>query len=294
MVKPAHNLMAYNVQIAVDDKYKFIVTTDVTSQGNDFNQLSNMGKKAKEVVQNDDMVIVGDGGYCSAKEISKCKDAGIEVVVPVPKHEKKQKDKGFYLRSDFIYDEESDTFTCPNQQQLIKSPSVIVKTSGKNYIYTTSGRTCKDCPLRDKCIPKKTRNKRISVSEYASVAKEHLLKMQTDEAKEIIKKRGSIVEHPFGTIKQNLGWSHFLVRGKKKVMGENALIMFTYNFRRLLNLIGIVLFKKLLKALKNGNIEDIRAEIEAYIALEFYIWLYFIRVFELERSKGEKLLFRLL
>jgi transposase len=294
MVKPAHNLMAYNVQIAVDDKYKFIVATDVTSQGNDFNQLSNMGGKAKEVVQNDDMVIVGDGGYCSAKEISKCKDAGIEVVVPVPKNEKKQKDKGFYLRSDFIYDEESDTFTCPNQQQLIKSPSVIVKTSGKNYIYTTSGRTCKDCPLRDKCIPKKTRNKRISVSEYASVAKEHLLKMQTDEAKEIIKKRGSIVEHPFGTIKQNLGWSHFLVRGKKKVMGENALIMFTYNFRRLLNLIGIVLFKKLLKALKNGNIEDIRAEIEAYITLKFYIWLYFVRVFELERSKGEKLLFRLL
>ena len=187
MVKPSHNLMAYNVQIAVDDKYKFIVATDVTSQGNDFNQLSNMGEKAKEVVQNNDMVLVGDGGYYSAKEISKCKDADIEVVVPVPNNEKKQIDKGFYPRSDFVYDEESDSFICPNQQQLTKSPTVIVKTNGKSYIYKTSGKTCIECPLRDKCIPEKTRNKRVSVSEYASVAKEHLLKMETDEAKEIIK-----------------------------------------------------------------------------------------------------------
>jgi len=49
------------------------------------------------------------------------------------------------------------------------------------------------------------------------------------------------VEHPFGTIKRTLGWDHFLVRTKKKVLGENALIMFTYNFKRVLNFIGITL-----------------------------------------------------
>ncbi len=70
--------------------------------------------------------------------------------------------------------------------------------------------------------------------------------MNTSHAKKLIKKRGSIVEHPFGTIKQTLGWSHFLVRGIEKVSEENALITFTYNFRRLLNLIGITLFRKLI------------------------------------------------
>jgi hypothetical protein len=39
--------------------------------------------------------------------------------------------------------------------------------------------------------------------------------METDELKAIIKKRSSIVEHPFGTIKRSLGWNHFLVRSKK-------------------------------------------------------------------------------
>jgi mevalonate kinase len=50
------------------------------------------------------------------------------------------------------------------------------------------------------------------------------------------------------------------VRSKKKVAGENALIMFTYNFKRLLNLIGIALFRKLMIAIKDRDIESIRKE----------------------------------
>jgi len=104
---------------------------------------------------------------------------------------------------------------------------------------------------------------------------EHSIKMQTQESKDIIKKRGSIVEHPFGTIKRSLGWDHFLVRGKEKVSGENALIMFSYNFKRLLNLIGISLFQKLIIAVRNGNTKAIKEEIAQYIASSLQNWLYF-------------------
>ena len=114
--------------------------------------------------------------------------------------------------------------------------------------------------------------------------------MKTDEAKKLIKKRGSIVEHPFGTIKQDLGWSHFLVRGNEKVSGENALIMFSYNFRRLLNLIGIALFRKLMIALKEGNIQEIKAEIEAHISLFLSIWSYYVEIIGFYGFRREKLL----
>ena len=83
-----------------------------------------------------------------------------------------------------------------------------------------------------------------------------------------------------GTIKRTLGWDHFLVRTKNKVLGENALIMFTYNFRRLLNLIGIDLFKKLCFqgkfatqplfatfAIKNKDLTQITKDIEEYILM---------------------------
>jgi len=38
MSKPAHNLMAYNSQIAVDNTYKFIVNTDISTNGHDLDQ----------------------------------------------------------------------------------------------------------------------------------------------------------------------------------------------------------------------------------------------------------------
>ena len=101
--------------------------------------------------------------------------------------------------------------------------------------------------------------------------------MNTKKAKDIVKKRGSIVEHPFGTIKRHLGWDHFLVRGKEKVSGENALIMFCYNFRRLLNLIGVTLFKKLIVAIKNGKLQEIREEIVRYIAILFVMYAIFLK-----------------
>jgi len=68
------------------------------------------------------------------------------------------------------------------------------------------------------------------------------------------------------------------------ILGENALIMFSYNFKRLLNLIGIVLFKKLIVALKDGNIENIKEEIAKYIAISLFIQPHFFRYIFISRK----------
>jgi len=293
MVKPSHNLMAYNSQIVVDDKFKFIVATEVSSDNNDYGKLHTMATQTKEITQNDNITIIGDTGYYSAKEIAKCQEDGIDAVVAIPNKEKQQKDRGYYLHSDFIYDKASDSYICPNKQNLTKSNSIITKDNGtKNYVYRVGSKTCNACPLRDKCIPKKTAYKRVSRSEYTNIIMKYKEKMKTKKAKDLIKKRGSIVEHPFGTIKRHLGWDHFLVRGIEKVSGENALIMFSYNFRRLLNLIGIALFRKLIIALREGNIQDIKAEIVAYILLFLSIWRYYFQTIEFYGYRREKLLVR--
>ena len=290
MVKPSHNLMAYNSQIVVDNKYKFIVVTKVYSEGNDHGKLYNMAIETKEITQNKNMTILGDTGYYSGKEIRKCQENNIDTIVAIPNKEKAQKDRGYYLNSDFIYNKKNDYFTCPNQQILRKSPSSNTKLNGtKSYFYRVGSKTCKACPLKDKCIPLKTPYKNLTRSECADSVINYKIKMKTDKAKALIKKRGSIVEHPFGTIKRHLGWEHFLVRGIEKVSGENALIMFSYNFRRLLNLIGIALFKKLIIALKKGNIQEIKAEIEAYILSFWLIWSYYINQIEFYDFKRKKL-----
>jgi Transposase DDE domain len=62
------------------------------------------------------------------------------------------------------------------------------------------------------------------------------------------KRRQAICEHPFGTIKRHLGYTHTLVKGLEKVNGEMNGIMFCYNFLRTTNILG---FDRMLKAIQN-------------------------------------------
>lgn len=285
--------VSYNSQIAVDDTYKFIVATEITPHGNDMKELHKMAIESKKIVGKEvETTVVADTGYFSANELQKCHEDGIETIVPIPNIDKRQKEKGFYSQKDFTYDKEKNVYVCPNKQILTQTNSVSKRENGKEYAYYRVGsKTCNACPLRDKCIPGKTVYKRVSRSNFANMIDIHREKMETFKSKKLIKKRGSIVEHPFGTTKQILGWTHFLVRGKEKVSGENALIMFTYNFRRLLNLIGVTLFRKVIITLIEGNMEEIRAEIEAYIATTLAICYYFMIILTFEDHGRQKLLF---
>jgi len=293
MRKYGYSQLSYNTQISVDDTYKFIVATEITPCGNDMKELHKMAKLTKEVVGDKvDTTIVADAGYYSSNEIKKCQDDNMEVIVPVPNRGKVQKDKGFYSKDDFTYNKESNHYICPNQEILTQKKSTTVRNNNIiKYYYRVGSKACNACPLRDKCIPKKTSYKTVTRTQLTEMVEAHVKKMQTYSSKKIIKQRGAIVEHPFGTIKQSLGWSHFLVRGYEKVAGENALIMFTYNFRRLLNLIGIVLFRKLMIAVKNGNIEDIKAEIAEYIAYFRFYLLYTFQIMNFRNFRSNNVIF---
>jgi len=62
-------------------------------------------------------------------------------------------------------------------------------------------------------------------------------------AKGIMKTRGSLVEHPFGTLKHRAGMHHFLMRGLEKCRGEFSLMASCYNFTRVLNILGVAAFR---------------------------------------------------
>jgi hypothetical protein len=96
MRKPAHHLMAYNTQIAVDGKYKFIVATDISTKGVDLDQLYPLSIQAKEATGNKKIKVAADAGYYNPKEIKKCVDEGIDVYVPIQDKQKQQKDKGLF------------------------------------------------------------------------------------------------------------------------------------------------------------------------------------------------------
>lgn len=64
--------MGCNSQIAVDDKYKFIVATDISTNGHDLDQLHNMAKRSKEITDNPNMIVTADKVLHSSRELKKC------------------------------------------------------------------------------------------------------------------------------------------------------------------------------------------------------------------------------
>ena len=257
MCKPAHNLMAYNSQIAVDDTYKFIIATQISTEGGDKKELYPMTKQIKEIIDNEDLTVTADKGYASSMQIKKCLENTINVIVPLTQTGQQQRNAGKYSKEFFQYDHIADCYICPANQTIHKIKSTFNNHGRLMYLYRSKPKICAVCSKKEQCLGKTTKAKQIQRWEYQDMMDQYFQKIQTEESKAIIKKRSAIVEHPFGTIKRTLGWDHFLLRGKEKVSGENALIMFTYNFRRLLNLIGIPMFKKLISAIKNGTLSQI-------------------------------------
>ena len=56
--------------------------------------------------------------------------------------------------------------------------------------------------------------------------------MDSRKGTERMKKRKSVTEHPFGTMKYYMGQTPVLFRGKEKVSTEMAMYVMGYNIRR--------------------------------------------------------------
>ena len=51
--------------------------------------------------------------------------------------------------------------------------------------------------------------------------------------------RQETVEHPFGTLKSWMGYSHFLTRTIDRVSTEMSLHVLAYNLKRVINIMGM-------------------------------------------------------
>ena len=69
----------------------------------------------------------------------------------------------------------------------------------------------------------------------------HRERMAEDKG-EVMGLRGSLVEHPFGTLKVWAGVHHFLMRGLATSRGAFNLMVLCSNFRRVLKEIGVEAF----------------------------------------------------
>ncbi len=233
-------MVAYNVQSAVDTKHHLIVAHEVTNSGSDRSQLSAMAKLAKAAIATDKLEVVADRGHFKSEEILACDKDGITVTLPKPLTSN-SKAKGRFGKQDFRYESEDDAYLCPAGEHLIRHTTTVERGLTLHRYWTN---TCQSCTIKDKCTTGKER--RVTRWEH-----EHILEavqQRLDENPEKMRQRRETVEHPFGTIKCWMGYTHFQMKTLKRVGTEMALHVLAYNIKRVINIIGIAPLMAAMKA----------------------------------------------
>jgi len=236
--KRGQKTQGYNVQIVSDSKHHLLIATEVTTDPTDLEQLYPMAQQAREALQVAHIEVLADAGYYKGAQIKACLDDKITPYVPEPK--RKSAKNGLFKRADFQYDAEQDVFHCPAKCILKPTSKPHYQNSQWQQCYASLKSNCRRCAIREQCLPPKSKNRRISRGEYEDILDVHRERMASYP--KIMRERSSAVEHPFGTLKRRAGWDHFLLRGLTKVRGEWSLMAMTYNFTRVINLLGIKQF----------------------------------------------------
>lgn len=228
--------VCYNVQITVDDKHKLILDHEVTNEVKDTNQLSKMSKRAKEILEVNELGVLADKGYFNSVEIKECVDNGIIPYIPEPKPTISKKinvpERPFY-KNEFRYEKERDVYICPAGFELPFRNRAEHHGRVMRLYKTTE---CANCQFKSKC----TRNPRGRIIyrwEHEEILEE--MKKRVENNREKVKKRQWLVEHPFGTLKRAFNQGYMLMKGIEKVAGEISLSILAYNIKRVINIVGL-------------------------------------------------------
>ena len=229
----------YNVQIAVDDKHKLIIASEVVNDGNDTGQLHAMAQAAKHALDAEALTVAADSGYYNGETLKACEDAAITAYVPPPDTGQRLKAQGRFSRDEFHYDAAVDLYRCPGGAELRPMRGQRRQATGKMAVRYASRRSvCRACPLRERCLSRNGTRREIERWVHEDVIDRHAARMRA-AGEDMMRRRKTLAEHPFGTLKCRAGYRHFLVRGFTKVRGEWSLMALCYNFSRVLRILGL-------------------------------------------------------
>src|SRR6266481_5261711 len=122
LAKHGQIVAGYNAQIAVDDKHKLIVASEVVNEGNDTGQLHALAQAAKEALGVAALTAVADAGYYNGETLKACEDDAITAYVPPPDRGQRLKAQGRFSLEDFGYGAAADARTEASGQRQDGDP----------------------------------------------------------------------------------------------------------------------------------------------------------------------------
>jgi transposase len=227
----------YNVQMVVDGKHGLIVHADSTNVHNDAGQFNEQVQNAKEVLGQSPKTVASDTGYYSLPDLSKV-DNAVTVVIPTQKQVLKERHKDnptAFDKEQFIYDETSDQYICPEGHRFCR---VGFDKAKQQYSYRTKRKHCLSCRHFGVCTTS-SKGRTIKRSPHEKVKEQLEQIYDSPEGQAIYALRKQKSELPFGHVKHNLSAGEFLLNGKKGTNAEVSLLSTVFNIARMISIIGV-------------------------------------------------------
>jgi len=206
-----------------------ITAADVVRDANDCGQLTPMLEQAEEMTGGKAQVTLADAGYHSGAILESCAQREQQVIMPEPQQRALEHP---YHKDRFCYDEQTDSYTCP-QGQTLRFTRVKQTKGTLMRLYRASGAICRVCPAFGLCTRDGRHGRGLEIGPHEAVLRRHRVWMSTEEAKEAYKQRMQLPEPAFGILKEQQGARRFLLRGIANVSAEWVLLATSFNLRTL-------------------------------------------------------------
>jgi len=193
---------------------KNLLTIDykVTNE-NDSKAMGPMLKRAKKILGSAGFTALYDKGYHTGSELKTGIEMGVQLMVAVPGVASFAPDDRYNFDK-FIYNNENDTYTCPQGKVLNTNGNWYPKSKQRYIYYVKHYKTsaCMSCPALALCTKNK-KGRLIERSEYQPYMDKN--KQNIEKHPEIYKRRQAIIEHTYGIIKRQ--WGFYFVSTKKEL-----------------------------------------------------------------------------
>ena len=233
---------AYSTNYLIDTDAGIIVDVEPTAayRPEEVNATRTMINRVEDRFEITPQRLIGDTAYGTAEILGWMVDE--KAIEPhVPLWEKGERSDGTLGRSDFVFDAEADSYTCPEGKQLkrfhreFRKPRTGI-TKANTVNYRASEFDCGHCPLKARCCPN-TPSRKVTRSVHEAARDVVRRLKETDEYRQSRKDRKK-VEMLFGHMKRILKLDRLRLRGMTGARDEFLLTATAQNLRRMAQWLG--------------------------------------------------------
>lgn len=239
-------VVGYNVQTAVDSKNGLVAEYDVSNQTTDMGLMHDVAMKSKAALEIDTPIdLIADKGYNASTDIANCcaEQMTAHVCMDIDSFDicietNEEADKPtHHLNGRCVYLEDRNICICPLGEILYPATYRWDKRCTKFY----NSKACRICKQRCTLTVQKQFEVSMPPSKFTkdyNAAGLKIKQVRIIPDRELLKKRKSLSEHPFGVVKRDMDANYLLTKGFTMVDAEFALAFMVFNMKRALTLLG--------------------------------------------------------